>query len=74
MFTRKAVFHLEKFAGDLEELELDLIDAGLEELEQNEEELVISGDYTAFGELSSAIETKGLVLKKQDLSIYQTIL
>ncbi|EAK7174347.1 YebC/PmpR family DNA-binding transcriptional regulator [Campylobacter coli] len=67
MFTRKAVFHLEKFAGDLEELELDLIDAGLEELEQNEEELVISGDYTAFGELSSAIETKGLVLKKAGL-------
>ncbi len=40
-----------------------MIDAGLEELEQNEEELVISGDYTAFGELSSAIEAKGLVLK-----------
>lgn len=65
---------MKKFAGDLEELELDLIDAGLEELEQNEEELVISGDYTAFGELSSAIEAKGLVLKKQGLSIYQTIL
>lgn len=44
-----------------------MIDAGLEELEQNEEELVISGDYTAFGELSSAIETKGLVLKKAGL-------
>lgn len=55
MFSRKAVFHLEKFNGDLEELE------------QNDEELVISGDYTAFGELSTAIETKGLSLKKAGL-------
>lgn len=67
MFARKAVFHLEKFEGDLEELEFELIDAGLESLEQDENELVISGDYTAFGELSVAIEAKGLVLKKAGL-------
>lgn len=67
MFARKSVFHLEPFSGDLEELELELIDFGLENLEQNEEELVISGDYTAFGELSSAIEKKGLIIKKAGL-------
>ncbi|MCX2683673.1 YebC/PmpR family DNA-binding transcriptional regulator [Campylobacter sp. MIT 21-1685] len=67
MFSRKAVFHLEKFDGDLEELELELIDFGLEELEQNEKELLISGAYTAFGELSTAIESKGLILKKASL-------
>lgn len=66
MFARKAVFHLEKFDGDLEELELDLIDAGLEELEQDEDLLVI-GDYTAFGELNAAIEAKGLIIKKAGL-------
>ncbi|MCW1360078.1 YebC/PmpR family DNA-binding transcriptional regulator [Campylobacter sp. US33a] len=66
MFARKAVFHLEKFDGDLEELELDLIDAGLEELEQDEELLVI-GDYTAFGDLNAAIEAKGLIIKKAGL-------
>lgn len=67
MFSRKAVFHLEKYDKDLEELELDLIDAGLEELEQNEEELLIIGDYTAFGDLSNTIENKGLVIKKAGL-------
>ncbi|KAA6224891.1 MULTISPECIES: YebC/PmpR family DNA-binding transcriptional regulator [unclassified Campylobacter] len=66
MFSRKAVFHLEKFNGDLEELELDLIDAGLEELEQDEELLII-GDYTAFGELSNAICAKNLTIKKAGL-------
>ncbi|AJC91078.1 YebC/PmpR family DNA-binding transcriptional regulator [Campylobacter subantarcticus] len=67
MFSHKAIFHLEKYDGDLEELELELIDAGLEELEQNDEELLVIGNYTAFGELSNAIEKKGLVLKKAGL-------
>lgn len=67
MFSHKAVFHLEKYNGDLEELELELIDAGLEELDQDDEELRIIGDYTAFGELSNAIEKKALVLKKAGL-------
>lgn len=67
MFARRAVFRLEKFEGDLEALELDLIDAGLENLEQDEGGLVVSGDYTAFGELSNALEARGLVLKKAGL-------
>lgn len=67
MFSRKSVFHLEKFSGDLEELELDLIDFGLENLEQNDYELVISGDYTAFKELSDGVVAKNLVLKKAGL-------
>ena len=67
MFSRKAVFHLEKYNGDLEELELDLIDFGLEELEQNDEELTIIGSYTSFGELSNEIDKKGLTLKKAGL-------
>ena len=67
MFSRKSVFHLEKFSWDLEELELDLIDFGLENLEQNDDELVISGDYTAFKELSDGVVAKNLVLKKAGL-------
>ena len=67
MSSRKSVFHLEKFSGDLEELELDLIDFGLENLEQNDDELVISGDYTAFKELSDGVVAKNLVLKKAGL-------
>lgn len=67
MFSRKAVFHLEQFSGNLEELEFELIDFGLEELEQNEKELVIIGSYSAFGELSTAIESRSLVVKKASL-------
>ncbi len=64
MFSRKAVFSCEPYSGDADELELALIDAGLEEMESSEDELRIIGDYTAFGTLSSALEENGLVIKK----------
>jgi transcriptional/translational regulatory protein YebC/TACO1 len=48
MFERKGVFRLEKTPGlNPEELELELIDHGLENLESEEEQVVI---YTAFSD------------------------
>ncbi len=68
MFHRKAVFELEKAADiDLEELEFELIDAGLDEIEEDEETIFLYGDYTNFGTLSKAIEEKGLIVKKSSL-------
>jgi YebC/PmpR family DNA-binding regulatory protein len=68
MFDRKAVFEFEKQeAMDLEELELELIDAGLEELEENEGTVYVYGDYTSFGSLSGAFEEMGIELKKGSL-------
>jgi YebC/PmpR family DNA-binding regulatory protein len=68
MFNRKAVFELEKSDLDIEELELELIDAGLEEIEQLEDQLFIYGDYTNFGTLSTAIEGMNLEVKKASLN------
>lgn len=68
MFDRKAVFKIEKTDEiDLEELELELIDAGLEEIEENEGELTLYADYTKFGDLSKALEEKGLETQKASL-------
>lgn len=68
MFDRKSVFEIAKTEGlDRDELELELIDAGLEEIEEQEEALVLYGDYTAFGTLSAAIEEKGLEATKSTL-------
>jgi len=69
MFTRKSVFILAKNDDvDLEELELELIDAGLEELEVDEETMTIYGAFESFGTLSRAIEEmEGLELKKAQL-------
>ncbi len=71
MFNRKAVFEFEKTEEmDLEELELELIDGGLEELEENEGTVYAYGDYTNFGSLSSVIDEKGIEVKKASLKRY----
>ena len=77
MFTRKSIFVIEHTKGmDLEELELDLIDYGLEEIEEDVEPhengedipiLRIYGEFTSFGELSKALETRNIVPKKATL-------
>jgi len=67
MFSRKAVFSFTTPAMDLEELELELIDAGLESLEVDEGEVTIYGDYTSFGALSHALDKMGFELTKAAL-------
>ncbi|MEX0811113.1 MAG: YebC/PmpR family DNA-binding transcriptional regulator [Chitinophagales bacterium] len=68
MFDRKAVFEFEKLDDmDIEELELELIDAGLDEIELQDDLVVVYGDYTNFGTLSKALEDKGIEVKKATL-------
>jgi YebC/PmpR family DNA-binding regulatory protein len=68
MFNRKAVFEFEKTEEmDLEMMELELIDAGLEEIEQDEDTIYVYGDYTAFGSLSEALEKLEVDVKKSNL-------
>ncbi len=69
-FDRKALFEFEKTEDmDLEELELELIDAGLEEIEEDEEEgiVLVTADYKDFGTLNKAFEDMGIELKKAKL-------
>jgi len=68
MFTRKSVIEFEKPSDmDLEELELELIDAGLEELEDEGDKMVAYGSFESFGSLNKAIEEKGLKILKSSL-------
>jgi len=69
MFDRKAVFQIARTEKeiDLEELELELIDAGLEEIEETDEHIFLYADYTNFGTMSSALEAKGIEVEKSNL-------
>lgn len=68
MFNRKAVFEFEKTEDmDIEEMELELIDFGLEEIEENEGIIYVFGDYKSFGSLSNALDRMGVDVKKSDL-------
>lgn len=68
MFTRKSVFEIIKSHDlDIESLELDLIDAGCEEIELTEEQLIVYGNYTAFGTLAKALEDMQVEVQKSSL-------
>jgi len=68
MFSRKAIFELKKSDSiDLEELELELIDAGLEELDAEGENIVLTADYTSFGDLSTALAGMDIEIEKSSL-------
>jgi len=65
MFSRKAIFEFDMPANmELDELELSLIDAGLEEIEEEEGIVLVTADYTDFGNLQHAFENLGIELKK----------
>ncbi len=68
MFERKSVFEINKSDEiDAEMLELELIDAGCEEIEVTEDQVEVWGDYTAFGTLAKALEDKQIEVKKSSL-------
>lgn len=71
MFSRKSVFEFAKPEMDIEELELSLIDYGLQELESVEIDgvthYVAYGDYTDFGKLNEGFETLGIPVQKASL-------
>lgn len=68
MFDRKALIEFKQTDDmDIEELELELIDAGLEEIEAEDGEVLITGDYTSFGTINSALEDMNIEITKAHL-------
>lgn len=66
MFSRKAVFEFTSEI-DKDELELSLIDGGLEELELNEGVYYAYANYTDFGSLSSVLDSLDISPTKSEL-------
>ena len=67
LFVRKGVFRIKKENVNPEELELELIDFGADEIESDEEEIVIYTAFTDFGAMQKALETKGLNIISSEL-------
>lgn len=68
MFNRKSVFEFDKTDElDIEELELELIDAGLEEIEEVDGKIFVYGDYTSFGSLAAELEKLNIDVLKANL-------
>jgi YebC/PmpR family DNA-binding regulatory protein len=67
MFNRKAVFEFPQGEHDIEELELELIDHGLEEIESNEDVIYAYADYKEFGTMSKALDEMNIEVSKATL-------
>jgi len=73
MFDRQGIFTLDPEGLDLEELELDLIDHGLEDLEHSEDDegnavALVRCAFADFGTLQAAIEERGIEPKSSELA------
>ncbi|MFN0035557.1 MAG: YebC/PmpR family DNA-binding transcriptional regulator [Saprospiraceae bacterium] len=60
LFDRKGVFKVPSEGHDWDELELELIDSGLEEMRREEDEVVFFTSFTDFGSMQKALEDKGI--------------
>jgi YebC/PmpR family DNA-binding regulatory protein len=72
LFERRGVFKFEPSKLNLDELELDLIDAGAEDIEKNEDETVVYTKFTEFGHMQKFLESKHLDAKSQELNYIPT--
>ena len=67
MFDRKGVFKFDPSKLNLDEFELDLIDAGAEDIQKDEEEIIVYTKFTEFGHMQKFLESKNLVAKSSEL-------
>ena len=68
LFDHNVIFHVDtqEKEVDTDELLLELIDFGVEEIEEEDGELVITGDFISNGDIQSALESKGFEISSAD--------
>lgn len=68
LFNRMGVFKIKNEGQDLEELELELIDFGLEDIgEDTEGNIILRAAFTEFGNMAKALEEKGMPVISAEL-------
>lgn len=67
MFEHRGVFKFEPSKLNLDELELDLIDAGAEDIERGDDEIVIYTKFTDFGQMQKFLESREIDAKSSEL-------
>ncbi|MFO0506246.1 MAG: YebC/PmpR family DNA-binding transcriptional regulator [Chryseotalea sp.] len=72
MFERRGVFKFANGVLNLEELELDLIDAGAEDIDQGEEETIIYTKFTDFGSMQKFLEERKIEATNSELQYIPT--
>ena len=66
IFERKCIFKIDPTGLNVEDLELELIDFGLEEIEQVEDETLIYTAFTDFGNMQKGLESLNIPIISVD--------
>ena len=72
LFERRGVFKFDPTKINLDEIELDLIDGGAEEIERGDEEIIVYTKFTEFGHMQKFLEAKHLEAKSSELQYIPT--
>ncbi len=67
IFQRKGIFELNAEGLNLEELELELIDFGAEEIYEHEGKIIVQTSFTDFGAMQKALEERNIPIIKAEL-------
>lgn len=67
IFDRKGIFKIEKANHKMDELELDLIDFGADEVAEDEDAFYVYTSFTDFGGMQKALEEKGITILNAEL-------
>lgn len=67
LFDHKVVFHVVKKEGvSLEDLELELIDYGVDEVEEDEDEIILSGEFSQNSAIQKYLEENGFEINSAE--------
>lgn len=72
LFERKGIFKIEKGNNNLEDLELELIDFGAEEVSEEDDGVYISTSFSDFGPMQKALEEKKFTIISAELQRFPT--
>jgi len=72
LFERRGVFKFEPARLNLDELELDLIDAGAEDIEKTDDEIIVYTKFTEFGHMQKFLESRNLDAKSSEIHYIPT--
>lgn len=67
LFERKGIFRINGEGLDMDELELELIDHGADDIQQEENEIIVTAAFTDFGTLQKALEKMNINVISSEL-------
>ncbi len=69
MFERKAIFNVKKDSiKDLDEFELEMVDAGAEDIEEQDDLIIITADFKDNGAISKKLQELGVEIEEANIS------